>query len=134
MAESTERTIIVYNIPYRTSVNLKNSTLLELVRESPNIHGVKDSSGSLAQALELISAAPETLSVLTGEDAEVAWWIPLLFAETNPMPLKHCLWRMGLIESPECRLPLTRVTRGHAQTLDAMLQRIANLEATGRIL
>ena len=79
MAESTERTIIVYNIPYRTSVNLKNSTLLELVRESPNIHGVKDSSGSLAQALELISAAPETLSVLTGEDAEVAWWIPLLF-------------------------------------------------------
>ncbi len=68
------------------------------------------------------------------EDAEVAWWIPLLFAETNPMPLKHCLWRMGLIESPECRLPLTRVTRGHAQTLDAMLQRIANLEATGRIL
>ena len=29
--------------------------------------------------------------------------VPLLFREANPMPIKHVLWRRGLIASPECR-------------------------------
>ena len=28
----------------------------------------------------------------------------------SPMPIKHCLWRQGLIRSAECRLPLTQVS------------------------
>jgi hypothetical protein len=57
------------------------------------------------------------------DGARVAWstvapLIPLLFAEPNPMPIKHCLWRVGLIASPECRLPLTRISEAHAQALD----------------
>ncbi|PYM70086.1 MAG: 4-hydroxy-tetrahydrodipicolinate synthase, partial [Candidatus Rokuibacteriota bacterium] len=31
---------------------------------------------------------------------------------------KHCLWRQGLIQSPECRLPLTRVSEALARELD----------------
>jgi len=46
--------------------------------------------------------------------------VPLLFAEANPMPIKHCLWRQGLIASPECRLPLTRISDGLARQLDAL--------------
>jgi 4-hydroxy-tetrahydrodipicolinate synthase len=42
----------------------------------------------------------------------------LLFREANPMPIKHCLWRQGLIRSPECRLPLTRVSSALAAELD----------------
>jgi hypothetical protein len=38
--------------------------------------------------------------------------IPKLFVEANPMPLKHVLWRQGLLRSPECRLPLTQVSDG----------------------
>jgi 4-hydroxy-tetrahydrodipicolinate synthase len=41
-----------------------------------------------------------------------------LFAEANPMPLKHCLWRRGLIASPECRLPLTAISAGLKGKLD----------------
>jgi 4-hydroxy-tetrahydrodipicolinate synthase len=67
-AAATERTIIVYNIPYRTGVNLENSTLLELVDACPNIRAVKDSCGNLAQTVDLISRAPNGFSVLTGED------------------------------------------------------------------
>jgi 4-hydroxy-tetrahydrodipicolinate synthase len=37
-------------------------------------------------------------------------FVPLLFREANPMPIKYCLWRQGLLRSPECRLPLTRVS------------------------
>jgi 4-hydroxy-tetrahydrodipicolinate synthase len=36
--------------------------------------------------------------------------VPLLFAEANPMPIKNPLWRQGLIASPECRLPMTKIS------------------------
>ena len=68
IAEATDREIVIYNIPYRTGVNLANDTLLRLA-ELPNIVGVKDSSGSIAQSLELLRLRPEGFAVMTGEDA-----------------------------------------------------------------
>jgi 4-hydroxy-tetrahydrodipicolinate synthase len=47
--------------------------------------------------------------------------VPLLFREANPMPIKYCLWRQGLIRSPECRLPLTQVSASLAADLDRAL-------------
>ena len=44
--------------------------------------------------------------------------VPLLFREANPMPIKYCLWRQGLLRSPECRLPLTGVSPNLAAELD----------------
>ena len=46
--------------------------------------------------------------------------VPLLFAEANPMPIKYLLWRQGLIASPECRLPLTRISDELARRLESM--------------
>jgi 4-hydroxy-tetrahydrodipicolinate synthase len=48
-------------------------------------------------------------------------FIPKLFQEANPMPIKHCLWRLGLIASPECRLPLSSISDGLAKELDGWL-------------
>ncbi len=42
------------------------------------------------------------------------------------MPLKYCLWRLGLIRSPECRLPLTTVSTGLATTLDEFVAAAPN--------
>ncbi|HYD07624.1 MAG TPA: dihydrodipicolinate synthase family protein, partial [Reyranella sp.] len=53
--------------------------------------------------------------------APLAPLVPLLFAEANPMPIKHLLWRQGLIDSPECRLPLTRISDALARRLEATL-------------
>ncbi len=47
--------------------------------------------------------------------------IPRLFVEANPMPLKHALWRQGLLRSPECRLPLLRVSDGLGAELDEIV-------------
>ena len=47
--------------------------------------------------------------------------VPLLFREANPMPIKYLLWRQGLIASPECRLPLTRISDNLARRLDAVV-------------
>ena len=68
IAAATERDVLIYNIPYRTAVNLANDSLLELA-ETRNIVGVKDSSGSLAQSLDLLIAQARDFAVLTGEDA-----------------------------------------------------------------
>ncbi len=170
VAAATDRQVLIYNIPYRTAVNLSNDSLLELA-QVPNIVGVKDSSGSVAQSLDLLAAKPADFSVLTGEDAlyftmmangadggilaashlmttafvevgrrfaandvagaRAAWaplaaFVPLLFAEANPMPIKYLLWRQGLIASPECRLPLTQISDTLARRLDAATtQRLA---------
>jgi 4-hydroxy-tetrahydrodipicolinate synthase len=37
------------------------------------------------------------------------------------MPIKYLLWRQGLIASPECRLPLTRISDNLARRLDAVV-------------
>src|SRR5215831_3869056 len=67
LSDATDRQILIYNIPYRTSVNLSNDTLLRLA-ERRNIVGVKDSSGNIAQSLELLARKPTGFAVLTGED------------------------------------------------------------------
>jgi 4-hydroxy-tetrahydrodipicolinate synthase len=68
LAEATERPLVLYNIPYRTGVNLANETLLRLA-ERPNIVGAKDCCGDAAQSFDLLRLRPPGFSVLTGEDA-----------------------------------------------------------------
>ena len=50
----------------------------------------------------------------------VATRVPLFFKEPNPAPIKYWLWRRGLIQSPECRLPLTTISPSLARELDAV--------------
>jgi 4-hydroxy-tetrahydrodipicolinate synthase len=60
--------IVLYNIPYRTAVNLTNETLLRLAAH-PNIVGIKDCSADRAQSVEFLKRRPPGFRVLTGEDA-----------------------------------------------------------------
>lgn len=68
LASETARPIIVYNIPYRTGVNLANETLLRLAA-LPNIVGVKDCCADQNQSFDLTRAKPASFAVMTGEDA-----------------------------------------------------------------
>ena len=47
----------------------------------------------------------------------------LLFAEPSPAPIKHWLWRTGLIDSPEVRLPMTDVSDALAVRLDREIEK-----------
>ncbi len=47
----------------------------------------------------------------------------LLFAEPSPAPIKHWLWRAGLIDSPEVRLPMTGVSDVLAARIDREVER-----------
>jgi 4-hydroxy-tetrahydrodipicolinate synthase len=68
IAEAVEKPIILYNVPGRTGANLEAATVARLL-EIPNIAGVKEASGNIAQIAEICSLVPETFSVLSGDDA-----------------------------------------------------------------
>jgi 4-hydroxy-tetrahydrodipicolinate synthase len=68
LAERTRKPIALYNIPYRTGVNLAKETLLRLAELEPII-GVKDCCAVPAQSFELLRQRPAGFSVMTGEDA-----------------------------------------------------------------
>ncbi|MGI4954439.1 MAG: 4-hydroxy-tetrahydrodipicolinate synthase family protein [Janthinobacterium lividum] len=168
LADATTRPILIYNIPYRTGVNLGNDAMLELAAR-PNIVGVKDCSADAAQSVDLIRRRPPGFAVLTGEDAllhpmltegadggivasahvatrgfaavqallrngdrpgaAAAWEAvrhlpPLLFAEPSPAPIKHWLWRTGLIDSPEVRLPMLPVSEQLAARIERAVERL----------
>lgn len=61
--------IVIYNVPGRTGVNILPPTVVKLAQEFPQIKGIKEASGSLVQATQIIRDAPEGFSLLSGEDA-----------------------------------------------------------------
>jgi 4-hydroxy-tetrahydrodipicolinate synthase len=69
LADHASWPIVLYNIPYRTAVNLTNETLLRLA-EHPNIVGLKDCCADRAQSIDLLRRRPPGFRVLTGEDAQ----------------------------------------------------------------
>jgi 4-hydroxy-tetrahydrodipicolinate synthase len=51
-----------------------------------------------------------------------------IFLDTNPIPLKYMMSRLGLLESPELRLPLTPLGNEQAKILDPILARAGLLQ------
>lgn len=45
-----------------------------------------------------------------------------LYVEANPIPVKYALWKMGVIASPELRLPLTALDEVHRAKVDTLLK------------
>jgi len=60
--------IILYNIKGRTGVNMETPTLLRLIKDCPNIIGVKEASGDMVQIKEVIAKKPDYFTVLSGDD------------------------------------------------------------------
>lgn len=69
IASRSTKPIVVYNVPGRTGVNMLPETCLRLAREVPGIIGIKEASGKLEQAQEIIAGAPSDFAVLSGDDA-----------------------------------------------------------------
>lgn len=61
--------VVIYNVPGRTGVNIAAETTLQLANECPNIIGIKEASGNLAQVMQIIRNKPERFSVISGDDA-----------------------------------------------------------------
>lgn len=68
IAEATDLPIIVYNVPGRTSFNVRAETMLQLAEEVPTVVGVKEASGDLQQITDILAHRPEHLAVYAGDD------------------------------------------------------------------
>lgn len=69
LAKATKRPLIMYNVPGRTGVNMTAETTLRLAREFPDtIVAIKDASGSICQADEIIKNKPKNFMLISGDD------------------------------------------------------------------
>ena len=68
ISAATELPIILYNVPGRTGSNMAAETTLRIAQEVPHAVAIKEASGNLEQAMELIAGAPEGFDVLSGDD------------------------------------------------------------------
>jgi 4-hydroxy-tetrahydrodipicolinate synthase len=69
IAGSTEKPIILYNVPSRTGKNVEPETILKIANKCENIVAVKDAAGDMNQTLYLLQNKPKDFLVISGEDA-----------------------------------------------------------------
>ena len=68
VAEASPLPVILYNVPGRTASNMLPATVLRLARDFDTIIGIKEASGDIVQAMEIIREKPENFLVISGDD------------------------------------------------------------------
>jgi len=68
IAEAVNLPIVLYSVPGRTGVNVEPATVQRLA-QLPNIVGIKEASGNMAQMAAILNCVPEDFLVLSGDDA-----------------------------------------------------------------
>ncbi|MBV1789148.1 4-hydroxy-tetrahydrodipicolinate synthase [Marinobacterium sp. D7] len=68
IADAVDIPQILYNVPSRTGCDMKPETVYRLA-DHPNIVGIKEATGDLVRARELIDNLPADFAVYSGDDA-----------------------------------------------------------------
>ena len=68
IADASEVPVILYNVPGRTGCALTPKTIATLA-EHPNIVGLKEATGNMAQMVEIMHLCGDKIDVYSGEDA-----------------------------------------------------------------
>lgn len=68
IAEAVDLPLIMYNVPGRTVADMSNDTALRLA-QIDNIVGLKDATGDIGRACDLVLRAPANLALYSGDDA-----------------------------------------------------------------
>lgn len=152
IAKNSRTPIILYNVPGRTITSFEISTIKTLstvknivgIKEaSGNIEFDKEIRNSCGNDFVLLSGDDGTydefqaaggngiISVashiipnvfLRTEAKKNLELINSLYVESNPIPVKYALYKMGLISSPEMRLPLVTLDKKFHPGLDLILK------------
>ncbi|MBC7371075.1 MAG: 4-hydroxy-tetrahydrodipicolinate synthase [Bdellovibrionaceae bacterium] len=165
VAKATSLPLLLYNVPGRTITALSTDSIATLSKVQ-NIVGIKEASGSIDFAKEIIQKTNSEFILLSGDDGtyveflnsgghgvisvashivpkQMLNWKDLvasgkleearadfkkysklidhLFVEANPIPVKMALYQMGIIKSPELRLPLVSMADELAQKMKQVL-------------
>ena len=67
IAEAVDLPMVLYNVPGRTVADMSNETALRLATV-PGVIGIKDATGNIERACQLIKHAPKGFAVYSGDD------------------------------------------------------------------
>ena len=67
--------VIVYNVPSRTGCNVLPETVARLVKDVPNVVGIKEASGNISQVVKLMSLTDGKIELYSGNDDQT---VPLM--------------------------------------------------------
>ncbi len=67
IAEAVDLPLVLYNVPGRTVADMQPETALRLAR-LPRVVGIKEASGNIERACQLIKHAPKGFAVYSGDD------------------------------------------------------------------
>jgi len=77
IARASSLPIIVYDVPSRTGSSVEVSTFVRLTNDFRSIIAIKDASGTLIKAQEIIKHCPKHVQLISGDDALT---LPMLLA------------------------------------------------------
>ncbi len=66
-ADAIDIPLVLYNVPGRTVTDMTVATVAHLARH-PNIRGLKDATGDMARAVEILAALPPEFALYSGDD------------------------------------------------------------------
>ena len=75
VAAEAKAPIIMYSVASRTGLNIAPETVATLVKEVPNIVGVKKASGNISQVARIMSLTDGNIDLYSGNDDQI---VPLL--------------------------------------------------------
>jgi 4-hydroxy-tetrahydrodipicolinate synthase len=67
VAEAVDLPVILYNVPGRTVADLSNDTIVRLA-QVPGVIGLKDATGDMPRAADLLDRLPEDFALYSGND------------------------------------------------------------------
>ena len=68
IAQSTDKPIILYNVPGRTASNMAVETVVRLATDFNTIVAIKEAAGDIVQAMKMINDTPDGFHVISGDD------------------------------------------------------------------
>jgi 4-hydroxy-tetrahydrodipicolinate synthase len=95
--------------------------------------GLMNAAGNLApDRVAALYAAVQKVDLKSARDIHVELFElnQSIFIDTNPVPLKYMMFRLGLLDAPELRLPLVSIDDANAKILDGVLARAGLLKAS----
>jgi 4-hydroxy-tetrahydrodipicolinate synthase len=95
--------------------------------------GLMNAAGNLApERVAALYAAVQKVDLKRARDIHVELFElnQSIFIDTNPVPLKYMMFRLGLLDAPELRLPLVSIDDANAKILDGVLARAGLLKTS----
>jgi len=69
VAAAVDGPVVVYNVPGRTSMDLVTDTLARICEKAANVVAIKEATGNVLRAQEIVRTLGDRVAVLSGDDA-----------------------------------------------------------------